>query len=86
MVHVLVNSWSGQPALLYLVPGTLIPTLLTAYQRGELSVMWVKPKRSRSEELAETAAEPDAAPLLAGSGGSEGEGSGGSEGNSSVVT
>ena len=31
---------SAQPALLYLVPFTLIPIILTALARGELQSMW----------------------------------------------
>ena len=31
---------SAQPALLYLVPFTLMPTLLVAWIRGDLSAMW----------------------------------------------
>jgi len=30
----------GQPALLYLVPYTIIPTAILAYCRGELSLLW----------------------------------------------
>jgi hypothetical protein len=30
----------GQPALLYLVPFTLIPTIVLAYKRGVLREMW----------------------------------------------
>ena len=43
----LVATWifnilmrSGQPALLYLVPLTLIPTILVAWRRGNLASMW----------------------------------------------
>ena len=32
---------SAQPALLYLVPFTLIPTILVAGLRGDLETMWV---------------------------------------------
>ena len=32
---------SAQPALLYLVPFTLIPTILVAAIRGDLTAMWV---------------------------------------------
>ena len=31
---------SAQPALLYLVPFTLVPTLLVAWIRGDLGAMW----------------------------------------------
>merc|ERR1712130_1097505 len=31
---------SAQPALLYLVPFTLIPTILVAWLRGDLPAMW----------------------------------------------
>ena len=31
---------SAQPALLYLVPFTLIPTILVAWCRGDLASMW----------------------------------------------
>ena len=31
---------SAQPALLYLVPFTLMPTLLVAWIRGDLGAMW----------------------------------------------
>jgi hypothetical protein len=31
---------SAQPALLYLVPFTLIPTILVAWIRGDLASMW----------------------------------------------
>ena len=31
---------SAQPALLYLVPFTLIPTILVAWGRGDLATMW----------------------------------------------
>ena len=30
----------AQPAMIYLVPGTLIPFALTAYRRGELGELW----------------------------------------------
>ena len=30
----------GQPALLYLVPSTLLPCICVAYWRGELSELW----------------------------------------------
>merc|ERR1719436_2321584 len=30
----------GQPALLFLVPGTLLPTCLIAMQKGELASLW----------------------------------------------
>ena len=32
---------SAQPALLYLVPFTLIPTILVAAIRGDLDTMWL---------------------------------------------
>ena len=32
---------SAQPALLYLVPFTLIPTILVAALRGDLDTMWL---------------------------------------------
>ena len=32
---------SAQPALLYLVPFTLIPTILVAGLRGDLNTMWL---------------------------------------------
>ena len=32
---------SAQPALLYLVPFTLIPTILVAGLRGDLDTMWL---------------------------------------------
>ena len=31
---------SAQPALLYLVPFTLVPTLLVSWIRGDLAAMW----------------------------------------------
>ena len=31
---------SAQPALLYLVPFTLLPTILVAWLRGDLPAMW----------------------------------------------
>ena len=31
---------SAQPALLYLVPFTLVPTILVAWCRGDLTAMW----------------------------------------------
>jgi len=30
----------GQPALLYLVPFTMIPTVITGYSRGQLHLLW----------------------------------------------
>ncbi|KAF9162558.1 Signal peptide peptidase-like 2A [Actinomortierella ambigua] len=33
-------SGKGQPALLYLVPCTVLPVIYTAYRRGELSQLW----------------------------------------------
>lgn len=30
----------GQPALLYLVPGTILAVLLTAVVKGEFNLMW----------------------------------------------
>ena len=32
---------SAQPALLYLVPFTLLPTILVAWLRGDLNTMWL---------------------------------------------
>ena len=36
----ILMSGSVQPALLYLVPLTLIPTILVAWGRGNLASMW----------------------------------------------
>jgi minor histocompatibility antigen H13 len=30
----------GQPALLYLVPGTILAVLITAFAKGEFKLMW----------------------------------------------
>lgn len=30
----------GQPALLYLVPGTLVPLIVLAVKRGEFQLLW----------------------------------------------
>ena len=35
-----INGVRGQPALLYLVPFTLVPTAVRAHRRGELSSLW----------------------------------------------
>lgn len=38
--YVLVRTHMGQPALLYLVPGTLLPVLSLSWCRGELRTLW----------------------------------------------
>ncbi|KAK5976559.1 hypothetical protein GCK32_007496 [Trichostrongylus colubriformis] len=48
-----ILSGMGQPALLYLVPCTLIPLCLTAYVRGHLRLLWYG-----LEDLAVTTARP----------------------------
>ena len=37
------NNVHGQPALLYLVPGTLLPTIARAHALGHLREMWSGP-------------------------------------------
>ena len=39
--EIIVGSFHwAQPAMIYLVPGTLIPFTLTAYRRGEVAELW----------------------------------------------
>ena len=39
--EIIVGSFHwAQPAMIYLVPGTLIPFTLTAFRRGEISELW----------------------------------------------
>jgi hypothetical protein len=38
---VIILSGAGQPALLYLVPCTLLPFLILAWQRGKLRRLWI---------------------------------------------
>ena len=40
---------SAQPALLYLVPFTLLPTILVASLRGDLNTMWVGDNKVMSD-------------------------------------
>ena len=40
---------SAQPALLYLVPFTLIPTILVAAIRGDLGKMWAGDTKKKSD-------------------------------------
>eukprot|EP00002_Diphylleia_rotans_P030350 TRINITY_DN6229_c0_g1_i1.p1 TRINITY_DN6229_c0_g1~~TRINITY_DN6229_c0_g1_i1.p1 ORF type:complete len:237 (+),score=31.13 TRINITY_DN6229_c0_g1_i1:465-1175(+) len=44
----------AQPALLYLVPGTMIPTLLAAHYRGDIVELWNGPKAKREDPEAPT--------------------------------
>merc|ERR1740130_1785196 len=39
-LHITINGVAGQPALLYLVPCTLLPSILMAWHRDELQVLW----------------------------------------------
>jgi len=57
--HITINGVEGQPALLYLVPCTIIPLSILSYCRGEFSDMWngtpfthdaAKPRNSDSDE------------------------------------
>eukprot|EP00667_Euglena_gracilis_P004680 EG_transcript_4707 len=52
----------GQPALLYLVPCTLIPLTLLALVRGEFMVMWEGPPELRQAEADAAAATADHTP------------------------
>ena len=73
-----INGVQGQPALLYLVPCTLIPFTVSALVRGgtsELMDLWNGPRslapRERQEATSETASqeggdEDDSVALLAG--------------------
>lgn len=45
---------SAQPALLYLVPFTLIPTILVAWLRGDLPAMWEGDNKAAVTRLATT--------------------------------
>jgi len=47
---VLVVTRHAQPALLYLVPGILVPLAIRARQFGELSMIWRGPKFDRMDE------------------------------------
>ena len=40
---------SAQPALLHLVPFTLIPTILVAATRGDLGKMWAGDTKKKSD-------------------------------------
>jgi signal peptide peptidase-like protein 3 len=43
---------AAQPALLYLVPFTLLPLLIMAYLKGDLKRMWHEPFRAISQQSA----------------------------------
>jgi signal peptide peptidase-like protein 3 len=42
----------AQPALIYLVPGVLVPVVLRAWQKGRLQELWVGLKRTKIDENA----------------------------------
>jgi len=50
MVNLMRNLYEGQPALLYLVPGVLVPTLIVGGRRHELGLLWKGLARSHSVE------------------------------------
>ena len=64
----LVMVWfeAAQPALLYLVPCTLLPFLLLAWRRGELGVLWVglRPKATAQDVVDSSSDERELEHLL----------------------
>jgi hypothetical protein len=52
-------SHSGQPALLYLVPGIFIPTLLLAFYRGHFKELWKNRLLSPPDYLIVSNSDPD---------------------------
>ena len=63
---VMILSEAAQPALLYLVPCTLLPFLLLAWRREELGTLWggLTPKARADDALAGRSEEPELEHLL----------------------
>eukprot|EP01113_Clastostelium_recurvatum_P009903 TRINITY_DN14833_c0_g1_i3.p1 TRINITY_DN14833_c0_g1~~TRINITY_DN14833_c0_g1_i3.p1 ORF type:complete len:240 (+),score=48.54 TRINITY_DN14833_c0_g1_i3:526-1245(+) len=57
-IAMLVVIQSGQPALLYLVPGIFIPVTIVAWRRGELRTVWSPPPLDPAPDVEQGQAPP----------------------------